>query len=127
MQGEPQTQKNLLVENGVKILYLRLLKDLYGCMESVILCYDLYSKTLKPQGFLINAYDRFISNITIQDKQCTISWYVEGKKVSHADEEVNKKAIETISEYFCNFIVSRRKRNKLLRMDIEFLADGKFY
>ena len=49
-----------IVENGVKVLYLRLLKALYICMEYAILWYDLYSKTLKPQGFLINPYDRCI-------------------------------------------------------------------
>ena len=30
----------------VKVLYLRLLKALYGCMESALLWYDLYTKKL---------------------------------------------------------------------------------
>ena len=63
-------------------------------MESALLWYDLYSKTIKSQGLLINPYDRFIANITIQDKQCTIMWYVDNNKVSHIDEEVNTKVIE---------------------------------
>ena len=72
----PKHKKNVRVENGVKVLYLRLIKALYGCMESALLWYDLYSKTLKSQGLLINPYYRYIENSTIQDKQCTVVWYV---------------------------------------------------
>ena len=43
----PKHKKNVRVDNGVNILYLCLLKYLYGCMESALLWYDLYSKTLK--------------------------------------------------------------------------------
>ena len=43
----PEHTKNVRVENGVKVLYLQLLKGLYGCIESSLLWYDLYTKTLK--------------------------------------------------------------------------------
>ena len=33
----PKHKKNICVENGVKVLYLRLLKALYGCMESALI------------------------------------------------------------------------------------------
>ena len=52
-------------------------------------------------------------------------WYVDYNKVSHVDEEVNKKVIETIAEHFGNLTVSRGKKHKFLGMDIEFLSDGK--
>ena len=79
-----------------------------------LLWYDIYSKTLKSQGFLINTYDRYIANSTIQDKQCTIAWYVDNNKVSHVDEEVNTRVIEKISEIFGKLVVSRRKKHKFL-------------
>ena len=85
LEVKPKHNKNVCVENGVKVIYLRLLKALHGCMESALLWYDLYSNTLKSQGFLINPYDRFIENITVQDKQCKIAWYVDNHKVSHLD------------------------------------------
>ena len=114
----PEHKKNVRVENGVKVLYLRLLKALYRCMESALICYDLYSKTLKLQGFLINPYARCIANVTIQDKQCTITWYVDNNKVSHVDEEVNTRVIEKICKHFGNLTVSRGKKHKFLGMDI---------
>ena len=83
-------------------------------MESALLCYALYSKTLQAHGLLINTYGSFISNITIQDKQCTIAWYVNDNKVSHVDEEVNTKLIDTISEHFGNLTVSRGTKHKFL-------------
>ena len=98
----PGHKKNVRVENGVKVLHLRLPKALYGCMESALLFYDLYSKTIKSQGLLINPYDRFIANITIQDKQCTILWYVGDYKVSHVDEEVKTK----VTEKYLNILVT---------------------
>ena len=57
---------NVRVENGVKVIYIRPLKALYGCMEYALLWYDLYSNTLKPQGFLINSHGRCIENSTIK-------------------------------------------------------------
>ena len=62
----PKHNKNVRVENGVKLLYISLLKALYGCMESELLWYDIYLRTLKSQWFLINLYDRCIENSTIQ-------------------------------------------------------------
>ena len=118
-------KKNVRMDNGLKVLYLRLLKALYGCMDSALMWYDLYSKTLKPQGFLINLYARCIANFTSQDKQCTTVWYFDNNKVSHLDEEVKTNVIERISEHYGNLAVSRGKKQRFLGMDIYFLADGK--
>ena len=41
-EGNPEHKKNVHVENVVKVLDLRLLKALYGCLESAILWYDIY-------------------------------------------------------------------------------------
>ena len=38
----PEHKKNVCVENGLKVLYLSLLKALYGCMEYELLWYDIY-------------------------------------------------------------------------------------
>ena len=45
-------------------------------------------------------------------------WHVDNNKVSHVDEEVNTKVIETISEHFGNLTVSRGKNHKFLGIDI---------
>ena len=38
------------IENGKQVLYLQLLKALYGCLRSALLWYELYSSKLKGMG-----------------------------------------------------------------------------
>ena len=87
-------------------------------MEYELLWYDIYSNNLRSQGLMINPYYRWVANSTIQDKQCTIAWYVDNNKVSQVDEEVNTKIIETISEHFDKLTVSRENKHKFLGTDI---------
>ena len=93
-------------------------------MDSVLLWYCLYSKTLKSHGFLVNPYDRCIVNSTIKGKQYTIAWYIDNNKLSHIDEEVNIKLIETIAKTFGNLTLSRGNKHKFIGMDIDFLSRG---
>ena len=83
----PKHKENVRVKNGVKVLYLKIMRALYVCMESEILWYDIYSKNRKARGFLVNTYDRLKSNSTIKVKQFKISWYVDNNKISHPGEE----------------------------------------
>ena len=55
-----------------KVLYLHVLRALYGCLESALLWYNLYSKTLKDLGFEVNPYDKCVVNKMINGSQCTI-------------------------------------------------------
>ena len=79
----PEHRENVRMCNGMKILYIRLLKVSYGCMKSALLWYDLYVKALKSQGFVVNPYYRCISNITINLKQFMIALYVDGKSIAN--------------------------------------------
>ena len=99
------------MENGIRVLYLSLLKALYGCMWSEILWYNLYTKTLISHEFVVNPYDRCISNSIIYGKQCTIAWCVDGNKASHVNEKVNTNTIEKIAEDFGELTVMRKNIN----------------
>ena len=118
-------EKNARVENRVKLIYLQLLKGLYGCTDSTLFWYDLYPNTMKSPRFAVNQYYICIEKSNTNCKQCTISWYVDNTKVSHIDEEVNTIVIETIYEHFGELTVPRRNNHKFLGMAIEFLARGK--
>ena len=89
----PEHNKTVKMENVMKVLYLRLLKALYGCIYSTLLCYDLYSKTLKSYGFIFNPYDRCIANITISGKQFMIYCYVDDDIVLQFDKHMNRMII----------------------------------
>ena len=52
----PSYSKFVAIENGKKVLYLRLLKALYGCVKSALLWYELFVSVLIPMGFTLNPY-----------------------------------------------------------------------
>ena len=64
----PEHQENVIYENGKKVLYLEVLQAIYGCIESALRWYELYSETLIKEGFIINPYDKCVANKTINDK-----------------------------------------------------------
>ena len=81
----PEFQKHVLIERGRKVLYLQVLRALYGCIRSALLWYNLFSQTLEKEGYVINTYDCCVANKTIDNKQCTMVWYVDDVKISHVD------------------------------------------
>ena len=86
--------------NGRKVLYLKVLRAIYGCIKSALLWYELFSGTLQKMGFKINPYDRCVANKEIQGSQCTIVWYVDDAKVSHMKREVVSEVIGDIEKEF---------------------------
>jgi hypothetical protein len=55
-QVNPKYEKFVIIENGKKVLYLQLLKALYGCVQSALLWYNLFTNTLVRMGFKLNPY-----------------------------------------------------------------------
>ena len=47
----PEYKQHVTYEKGKKVLYLRVLRALYGCIESALLWYNLFTTTLKDLGF----------------------------------------------------------------------------
>ena len=116
----PEYTNDVRHEQGKKVLYLRVLKALYGCIESALLWYEMYSSTLEKMGFVINPYDKCVANKIIDGKQCTIVWYVDDNKLSHVDEKVVTKIIEDIKLDYGDLVISRGKEHKFLGMNIKF-------
>ena len=96
----PDFEKYVVYKNEVKVLYLIILRALYGCIQSALLWYNLYSSTLVEEGFTINQYDKCVANKMINGKQCMIAFYVDDNKVSCEDPEVVSKVIQTLKGHF---------------------------
>ena len=112
------------IEQGKRVLYLQLLKALYGCVRSALLWYELFSGTLKEMGFELNPYDPCIANKLIEGNQCTIAWYVDDNKISHVKESVVTAIITKIEEKFGKMTVTRGKQHVFLGMNICFKENG---
>ena len=71
----------VIIENGVKVLYVRLKKAIYGCVKcAMFLWYVLFHNTLKTMGFVLNPHNLSVANKMINNKPCTIVWYVDDTK-----------------------------------------------
>ena len=115
----------MIYENGIKVLYLIILRALYGCIQSALLWYNLYSSTLVEEGFTINPYNKCVANKVINGKQYTIAFYVDDNKVSHEDPKVVSKVIQTLKQHFGDLKVVRGTKHTFLGMNIEILKDKK--
>ena len=111
-------KKHVRIENGKKVLYVRVLRAIYGCIESALLWYELYAKTLKKMGFKLNPYDKCVANKMINGSQCTIAWYVDDNKISHEDPKVVDEILKVMNKHFGELVVSRGNEHDLLGMKI---------
>jgi hypothetical protein len=87
-------------EKGKAVLYVELLKELYGTLRASLLFWKLLSSKLVLWGFTINPYDWCVANKMIDGKQCTVLWHVNNLKISHISEDVNTDIIKIINDEF---------------------------
>jgi len=120
----PRYSSSVVMEGGKKVLYLRLLKALYGCVKLALLWYELFTGTLQKMGFELNPYDPCVANKTINNKQCTIVWYVDDNKISHIDHRVLTQIVGVIKQHFGKMMVMRGREHTFLGMEIVFNDDG---
>lgn len=125
VEASPETYGPFVeIINGKKVLYLQLLKALYGCVQSGLLWYELFAGTLMGLGFSINPVEPCVANKIIHGKVCTVLWYVDDVKISHVDPKVVTWLIKHLEAKFGTLTTTRGKKHTYLGMDIEFLPDG---
>ena len=110
-------KKFVTTETGKPVLYMKLLKALYGCMHSALLWYHTFKNKLEKIGFKLNPYDPCVANKIIDGNQCTICWYVNDNKISHIDSKV-VQIIKEIEDDFGKMTVKRGKKHTFVGMDI---------
>ena len=67
-EASMEYEKYVCIDNGKMVLYLRLKKAVYGCMQSAILWYDTFKSALEELGFKINKYDICAANKVMDRK-----------------------------------------------------------
>ena len=113
----------VVTENGKKTLYVRLVKALYGCIQSALRWYELFSSTLVKQDFALNPYDACVANKIVDGKQLTVAWYVDDLKISHCDADVVTSTITFLESKFGKMTVTRGKEHEYIGMKIRFNGD----
>ena len=126
----PQDYKDFVKAKGNhKVLYVEMLKALYGMLQSSLLYYKKFRKDLEEIGFKINPYDPCVANRIIQGKQHTITWHVDDLKSSHVDPRVNDEFLSWLKSKYTSDKVGKIKavcgsRHNYLAMTLDFTIPG---
>jgi hypothetical protein len=76
-------------ENRKKVLYVEVLKAIYGMLEAAIWGYKTFRKDLEDIGSVFNPYNPSVANKKVQGSQQTILFHVDNLKASHKTKSVN--------------------------------------
>jgi hypothetical protein len=81
----------VVLENQKKVLYVEVLKAIYGMLEAALLWYKTFRKDLEDNAFIFNPYNPCVANKKVQGLQQTIVFHVDDLKSSHKLKSVNDK------------------------------------
>jgi hypothetical protein len=91
----PGVYDDYVIDEGkYKIMYVSMLKALYGMLISSILYYKKFRKDIELIGFEVNPHDICAANRKVNGKQQTVTWHVDDLKWSHVDSKVNDNFAE---------------------------------
>ena len=116
----------VVVEKGERVMYMELLKALYGTLRAAHLFWQKLSKQLIDEwGFTPNKYDDCVVNKMVNGQQMTVVWHVDDLKVSHVDATEVEMFVQQMEETFGQetpLTVSRGQVYDYLGMTLDFLT-----
>ena len=117
----------VVYENGRRVLYVHVLRALYGMLVAALRWYETFTEDLLSIGFEINPYDPCVANRIIRNKQQTVCFHVDDIKSSHVDPEVNTMFLEWLNEKYGEFGKVKATRGKVhdyLGMTLDYSKRG---
>ena len=85
VQVDPELYGPYLIKSkkGESLLYVKMLKAMYGLLRSALLFHLKLVEDLKSYGFEINPYDPCVATKMVDGTQMTVTWHVDDLKISH--------------------------------------------
>ena len=124
MKIQPDKYGNCIIyENGVKTVYVAVLRAIYGMLVSALLWYKKFKSNLEEQGFKFNVYDPCMANKMIDGKQQTIRLHLDDLMSSHKDLKVNDNFLKWLNKKYGEHgkvQTTRGKKHDYLGMIFEF-------
>jgi len=90
----------IVLERGKKVMYVELLKALYGTLRAARLFWEKLSAKLVDWGFTMNPYYSCVANKEVYGKQMTVVWHVDDLKVSTKTLRVLKEFGRQLNDEF---------------------------
>jgi hypothetical protein len=124
-----QYEPYLTEEHGKPVIYVKLVKALYGTLQAALLFWKDLSGFLIDHGFVLNPYDECVANKMINGKQCTIVWHMDDLKISHVDEQVIREMVDLLQAKYGSddapVTVTYGKVHDYLGMTLDYSKTGK--
>ena len=116
-------RKNVTYEVGkngkaYKVLYMKVIRAIYGCIEAALQWYKLFTETLQDLGFKLNSYDKCIANKFENGKQCTIAWHVDDCIATHVEQAVLDNLGKKMIKHFGEMEINTGNKHDFLGMNI---------
>jgi hypothetical protein len=125
----PETYgKYVVYEKGVRVLYVQVLKALYGMLVAALLWYRKFKADLEGTGFEFNPYDPCVANKMVDGKQHTVRFHVDDLMSSHVDPKVNDEFHKWLNKMYGSYGEVKTTRGKVhdyLGMTFDFSTEGK--
>jgi hypothetical protein len=126
---EPKIYRKYVTRDakGKPILYVRLLKALYGLLRSALLFYRKLRGELEAYGFEVNPYDPCVANMmTPSGKQMTVMWHVDDLLATCEDDfELTKLFTYLGGIYGPKLTMKKGNKQEYLGVDYELPGNGK--
>ncbi len=130
-------------EGKMKVLYIKMLKAIYGMLQSSLLYYKKFCKDIESIGFEVNPYNQFckdnesigfevnpynpcVANHVAIGKQHTVSWHINDLKSIHIDSKVNDQFLQWLKKTYASGDIGHVKAirgncHNYLAMILDFL------
>ena len=118
----------MVYKNGRKVIYVTVLKAIYGMLQAALLWYKKFRKDLEGIGFVFNGYDPCVANQNVNEKQHTIRFHVDDVMSSHVEKETNDEFLDWANKKYGeigNVKASRGSKHEYLGMNFDFSDPGK--
>jgi hypothetical protein len=80
---------------------------------------------LQGMGFELDPHDTCVGNkMMVDEKQCTVAWYIDDNKISHVDHKIITGVADEIEARFGKMTITRGKKHVFWGMDITYLDNG---
>ena len=123
-------QQYVVLEKGERVLYLEVLRAIYGMLKARLLWYLKFRSNLEKEGFKFNRYNGCVADKIINNSQQIIRFHVDDLLSSHKDPEVNTRFAEWAQNKSRNLKPVKVKRGKIhefLGMTLDFTVPGEYH
>ena len=116
----------VVMEKGEKVLYLHVIKAIYGMLEASLMWYRKLRRDLEEKGFQFNGYDPCVANRIVNKVQHTIRFHVDDIMSSHKDAAINDEFAQWANKKYGSIkkvSAHRGKIHEFLGMKIDFKVE----